>query len=328
MIIQNELKKTQRLIKGNVAYFDPSHNSSLNLSIHILPLLIDKVCLYINKNNKGQKPLTDSCLDLIDEKLIIPVSLSEKNIPNNLQIKQGIFRDKLFDESLFDIDYKTAIEKDYGDEELKDLVKKKLCKNGSDFDKNFCKMAYSFNWSLIFSQVLNVPLIMDSKHQSIASYKCRGLVDSYYYPQSLNNIIPVRNFISTINPLLPSNLDADKIKSFRKEKIAIKFRNWLEKSIYDVYSKQKYGLIDVDKYLIKEFNEMSSNYSTKTNLISYSISGALGGLVGYAATGSLAGAGFSGAIGTAASYPLSKCIKEIWKKKGPNPWIFLLNEVK
>ena len=294
MIIQNELKKTQSLIKGHVAYFDPSHNSNLNISIRILPLLIDKVFLYINKNNAAHKQLIDSCSDLLDEELILPVSLSKKNIPDNIKIKKGIFRDKLFDESLFDIDYKAAIEKDYADDELKELVREKICKNGSDFDKNFCKMTYSFNWSLIFSQVLNVPLIMDSKHQSIACYKCKELLDSYYYPQSLNNIAPVKNFISTINPLLPSNLDVDKIKSFRKESAAIKFRNWLEKSIYNVYAKQKYGIIDVDKYLIKEFNELSSNYSAKTNLISYSISGALGGLVGYAATGSLVGTGVSG----------------------------------
>lgn len=169
---------------------------------------------------------------------------------------------------------------------------------------------------------------MDSRYRPIACYKCKELIESYYYPQSLNFLKDVKNFISGINPLLPADLDIDKIKEFRKEKVVTTFRNWLEHSIYDVYSKQKYDKIEVDKYLLKEFNNMSSSYTEKNNLISYSISATLGGVLGYASTGSLAGAGITGAIGTAAGYPFSKCLRMIWKKYGPNPWVFLLADAK
>ena len=328
MIIQNELKKAQNLLSGRIAYFDPAHNSNLKSSIRILPLLIDKTLVYVNKNNYACKSLIDVSSDLFEEGLMIPVSLSEENLPERINTKKGIFRNKIFDESLFSIEYKEAIEKDYEDDYLKDLIKKKICQNGSDFDKIFSKTSYSFNWSLILSQVLNVPLIMDKRFQEIAGYKSKEIIKSYYYTQSLNHLNEIKSFISTINPVLPANLSIDKIKLFRKERIVIQFRKWLEKSIYAVYGKQHYDKIEVDKYLVKEFSEVSKSYAEKNNLISYSMSGAMGGLIGYGITGSATGGAISGAVGTMAGYPFSKLIKYLWEKKGPNPWIFLVTNFK
>lgn len=322
MIIKSEYNKIKKSLSTHHAYFDPDFNANLEESIRILPLLIDQTLIYLNKNNPLHSSLIKSCNDLINENIFTPVSICENNLPDSLISPNCIFRDRFLDEALFTIEYEELIQKDYEDEKLKLLFE--TSKLNKEPHPSFNKTVFSLNWDIIFSQIIGTPLILDSKLHQIFSYKCSELMGACY-PQSLNYLLKIKNFIGKINPVFPAGLDIDKIRQFRKERVAITFRNWLEENIANVYLNQEYGEILVDDYLVKEFNKMSASYADKANLISYSISGALASVIGGLTTKSVIGTAVIGTLGTTVGYPFSKLLKKFWERNGPNPWVFLLN---
>jgi hypothetical protein len=328
MIRNNELKRILSRIEGNRVYVDPVFYPAIASSIRILPLITKKTLIYANTQNNKQGFRLEESLDLINENMVVPVAISEEHLHQDIAAKHAILRNNLFDESLFSIEYAEAIQKDHEDELLIDLINKQTFLSGDALRNHYNDMIYSLNWNLLLSQVIKTPVLAKPEMKQILSYKCKHIVNSSFLPNRLNHAEDIKNFIQSINPVLPANLDTDKIKAFRKEKIAIKFQNWLERSLSEVYDKQKYSEIAIDDYLIKEFNELSRSYVKKPDLIAYPFGALLGGLAGVAISKSIAGGVIGSTLGASLGIPFSSVFSKVWKKHGPEPWIFILNDMR
>ena len=327
MIIQKQRNNLINSLPSNRIFIDPNIYTNFDVTARVIPLITNNSLISLNKNNRNFKNLYNKTYDLIEEGIFIPVSISEENLPDNLVNKKCILRKALVDESLFLQDYKKAIEKDYLDDNFKRLIQNEFQLKQRELTPKISSISHSMNWNLIISQLLETPILSCNKFRNILNYKCNSIVRNYYYPQAMNHLPDIKNFIKKLNPLFPANLDIDQIKSFRKDNKSVQFRNWLNHKLHDIYGKEKFDTIEIDEYLINEFNELSKSYSKKIELISIPLSGIFGGVVGGLLSGSpITGGAIGGLAGSTLGFPLSKIMNEIWKKRGPNPWVFFFDE--
>tara|TARA_Y100000310_G_C20681497_1_gene816220 strand:+ start:1757 stop:2746 length:990 start_codon:yes stop_codon:yes gene_type:complete len=329
MIIKDELKRVNKLIDGYCIYINPTYVENFQSTIRIVPLLINKSLVYINKDNPNFSLIEPNIIDLAKEGYLIPTAIKETNLSKELNECKTVIKQRLVDDALFSNLYCECIDSDYEDDDLRYLVKKSFdVSNEKEFNTTFSRLSFSLNWDIVLTQIIKTPILIDKRIKDIFNYKLKNIFDCFYTPQSINNLNEIKEFLSKVNPIVPSNLTIDQIKIFREDKACIKFRNWIEKTIYNVYDKEKFDKIKTDDYLIKEFNILSESYKTKNNLISYSLSGLAGGFVGGISTGSIVSAGLTGLVTTPFGYALTKLCKNIWKKIGPNPWVFILQDMK
>jgi hypothetical protein len=131
-----------------------------------------------------------------------------------------------------------------------------------------------------------------------------------------------------INPLLPTSLTTDQVISFRRDKIAAKFRAWLEHGISRAQLHPKADQIKVDDYLLHEFNELVKSYGKRTELVSSSITGVLSGAGAWAGSQSpplTAAIALAGAI---VPIPFASMLRKLWSKTHHYPWVFVLQDFK
>lgn len=329
MIVKRELNKALRKISPRSAYYNYTINPETSTFIRVFPLLYDKSLIYTNNNNSNNNLMIEKNLDLFEERIFVPVAISEDNIPSNISIKYSITRKKIFDESLFSNKYKEIIKKDYTDEDLKTLLYKNIHISPDKNPEMYNSVLYSLNWDLIFTQIFKAPIISNSKIQPIINYKYNTVAE--HASTSLSHVSEIGTFLKKVNYALPHNLDIDDIKSFRRDKVAMRFRNWINSSLLDLYEKKNLNSITVDDYLHNEFKELLESYKKKTATVSMGISGLAGGAVGAAFSQAPASVGLGavgGMLANASAPVVSDLIIKIWKQLGPNPWVFLLNDIK
>ncbi len=325
MLIEKEIKRINKLIGGSKVYFDPTYfKGNINI-IKLTSLLTDKTLVYTNKNIL--KFPKQEFLSFINEGIILPVTIDENSIDKDiLNTGKVIIRKKLFHNGIFDKYYKTAIEEDKDDGDFKKLIENQFKCNKTNQEKLLNNLSFSINWDIPFTQIFNCPLLANVSYKKIWEFKINKLDPSIYHPLRLRYIQDVSKFLSEINILLPNNLTIDQIKEFRRDKASIQFRNWLEKNLFSA-TELTYDKIELNKYLIQRFNELSKSYDGSKNLISTSIGGCLGGITGWD-IGGLTGAGIGSPLGSVVGYSLSNAVKNIWKKVGTNRWVFLFMDYK
>lgn len=312
MLRNDVLVNVSETMKGSKIYFNPYYYPDKTKLLRLCPLIVDKTLLYVNKNN-----ISSDILNLAElfqnEGFLIPVLISEETLPDSLKTSSCIFRKKLFDEKLFDKEYKQAIEEDQNDVEFKSTISN-IQNSDTEFNTLIDNISFPLNWDLIFMNTLNVPMYFPNNCKDVFLYKLEKLNSQIYFPKRVINHINVTNFLEQINVIFPSDLTIDQIKKFRKQKAAINFRNWLERKLFNIEEKE--DILRV-KYLVQEFNKLSKSHEEHADFISASLGGIIGAL----------NEGLVGAtIGSVAGYGLSKILRSIWKIKGPNNWVFLLTD--
>jgi len=321
MILKN-LSKFSKLLESSRIYLNQTYIENNNTVLNITPLLFNKSLVHITKSNSQE--LIDKVELLNQNKLTIPVSISENTLPEQLTTTQHILKDSVVDGVIFDKVYKELIEEDIEDTAFRNLIISSLGGGQSIFNS----VSFTVNWDLILMQALDTPIYSSTKFRPAFEYKMNSMVNQTYTPHSVKNLLAIAEFAKKINISVPDNLSIDQIKEFRKDNASIHFRTWLERRFDESTILNSDNKVD---YLRQKFNELTASYEAKNNIWSMG----LGSIVGYVAgniaensliqsnTGTL-GQGMGALSG--ASLPL--IINELRKRYGKNRWAFLLSNMK
>jgi len=302
------------IYEGSKLYLDPFYSPSCYIEqLDVLPLLIDKIIVFdpSEGNLKTWNYPFDRFSSLVEERAFIPLFLDEEQ---GSPFETCIFRkDLLPDESFFG-EYDKAIDEDLNDAEFVRIVE--------SLNLDLDTTAFSVNWDLIVSQVLMSPILTTDSLTVLWQYKFQKIIYDISafseIPESVMKSNVLRSFFYRTIERLPRDLSVDDILEFRSDRTAREFRKWFSNEINRIMTMSTVTEVSFDEELYRDFNELLGKYKDRINVVSGTVTGTVAAVVGILA-------------GPLASLPsvggpliLPRIIKTLWRKLGPNNWVFLM----
>jgi len=311
-------KNLRWVFEGSRLYIDPSYSPVNHAEqLNILPLLIDNILVFepTEENLKTWNYSFEKFSSLVEKRVFIPLFLNkEEAIP----YKTCIFREDLIPNELFFGEYDKAIDADLRDSEFVRIAE------SQDLDSDV--MAFSINWDLIVCQILRSPILTIDSLESLWRYKFQKTIYDIdavsEIPESLKRSNVLQGFFYRSIERLPRDLSVDEILEFRSDRSATEFRKWFSNEIKKVMRMSTVTEVSIDEELLRGFNELLDKYKDKINLVSGTVTGVVAAVIGIFA-GPLASLP---SVGGPLVFP--QIIKALWRKFGPNNWIFLMLKMK
>lgn len=306
------------IYEGNTLYVDPEYSPDYYIEqLDVLPLLVDKVIVFDPTRHKLRNwnyPL-ERFSSLVENQVFVPLFLHREE---GFQYKTCISREDLLPDEFFFCEYDKAVDEDLGDAELVRIVE--------SLGLDLHEIAFSLNWDLIVAQVFRSPILITSNLEALWQHKFRKVIYDVSavtdIPESVKKSNVLDGFFYRTIRRLPIDLSVDEILEFRNDKSARGFRKWFGDEINKTMKMSNITDVLFDEEMYRDFNELLSTYNKKMNLASATITGIVAAVVGVLA-GPLASLP---SIGGPLLFP--RIIKTLWKKFGPNNWIFVVLDLK
>ena len=317
------------MIEGSKVYIDPAFTKFCSDLLDILPLIVDRIIIYnpTNRNLRLWKYPEDRFYRLVDEKLIVPLFM-EPVYDTNLENDKYLTRNELLDDYEFWYEYEKLIEEDLEDEEFKKVVQRIYRKN---YDSKLFDITFSNNWNIIIMQIIESPIIMDSRFKPLLFYKfsktLHDITNIIEIPPTVLKHTTLKRFLYCVLERLPRDLTVEEIISFRESKGAIRFRKWLEEEIIKALKAKKL-IPSIRPYeeILRDFKELIDEYNKRIDTTAHVLSITLSGIVGM--IGGPIGGFLTAASSLAGLLIFPKLLKKLWERFSPNNWIFLLLSMK
>lgn len=248
---------------------------------------------------------------LVKEKVFLPLFSSG----TYTSLPYALRRKDLIQDPEFLAEYESVIEEDMEDDSFVQLSE------AAGIDPQ--DAAFSLNWDLIASQLLNSPIVTSRNMRPLWEYKfrktLRELGEARRVPLAVTKANVLRKFLYRVVESLPSNLSVTEILEFRKNHRSRNFREWFQMELSKASHAAKVTRIRFDEEIYRDFLDLVHQHESKGSKLSGTLT-VVSGLLGTALAGSPAGA----IPAITGPYAFPRILRRIWRKLGHNNWVFVL----
>lgn len=252
---------------GSRILFDPEVLTSNDaVQFDVLPLLFDRVLIPDpTRFNVARWKLDARRLELlVAEDIATPIATGAAPLSEFPTSRQLTREDILKDAEFFSL-YEHAVAEDQKDPQVA-----QLCSDLSDRanrEVTVESVAFNANWDFLVSMALRAPIASSSVFQSLWDYKLSMFGEPRLpnAPAKETSAEVAVSFLKDYTLKLPSQLTIDDLKALRKENVARNFRNWFSEALSMARVSSKVDGIDVNKTMIKEFEELVKHREARQN---------------------------------------------------------------
>lgn len=307
-------KAKRKILEGSRIYVDPSYApTTMKVKLDLMAFLVDKVVIYeptrtnLIKWNYPQARFSE----FVKHRVFVPLYVEN---PGESDADNYLTRKEILNDPDFFPQYEEAVEDDLEDNSFIRLVR--LHKR----DPN--DVAFNVNWDLIVAQAIGAPILTTSKLRSVWQYKIGKFMDTLEQPVAVRHHDVLQSFLYRALDKLPVDLTVEDILQFRREKRAMQFRNWLNSQLQEAMRARRILKTSPDEELFRSFSEVVNEYTSKTSNVSATLTAITTALVALVAPQLAPIPAISG------QYVFSSLVKTVWKRFGPNNWVFMMLSVK